>query len=168
MLFYILFFIMIIFIIHLCKPSKNNIDSISMCVILTIIGALFLLVISIAITEYHGKVVEKYSEYMYNISSLHNNTEISGSFFIGSGSIDETEYYFTFVKIGDNTYKRKKFRTDDTYIIESNSGKPRVIKKTANMKLNDYITPSWLTTITRPKYYMYVPEGTIIKDFRLK
>ena len=103
---------------------------------------------------------EVYREYeIYKIVSLERDTAITGSFFIGTGSIGERQYYFVYEEKQPNQYALRKIpafilcgnhRGSAATLIESEET-PRVIKYKINR--NHYY------------YKIYVPFGTVIKEF---
>jgi hypothetical protein len=114
-------------------------------------------------------------EKTFDIISIKIDSNISGSFFLGSGYIDEEEYYFTFIKDGDN-YIRYKTRTDYSMIKEENI-KPKLIYQVYSSRAMD---PSWGTSTLRrygytggcrfggyPRWIYIVPVGTIIQKYEI-
>jgi len=102
----------------------------------------------------------------YEIVSLNTKSRVSGSFILGCGSFSQDEYYFTFIKIEDNIYKRKRYSTKETRIHETNTHKPKVIKKIYKEISSSWFFPIWLSP-TDTKYTLKVPKGTIIKEFSI-
>lgn len=99
------------------------------------------------------------------IISLSNSQSISGSFFLGSGVIDSTEYYFTFKKDSDGSFSRWKTPTYNAKLYLTNNKKPQI-----TWDRICYRAPTWLTYITcnqyrNSSYDIYVPENTIIQKF---
>jgi len=88
----------------------------------------------------------------FNIVSIERQNEISGSFFLGCGSVGSETYYYTYTVIGENKYKLLKFRSAQTTIIETN-GLPKVKYRLVGKFHCDVI--------------LYVPFNTIIKSFKV-
>ena len=97
---------------------------------------------------------------VYKIISLERQSSIEGSFFIGIGSISDRQYYFAYEERQANEYVLRRIPAfincgnhpgPATTIIESEEP-PHVIKF-------DNLVAS------HPGYKIYVPFGTVIKEF---
>lgn len=113
--------------------------------------------------EDHIKTKEAHYYYM---KSLGNNTSISGDFFLGSGSIEEKEYYFFYV----NTVKgmrKMKLPIDKTYIIETDDRRPEAVEIQEWVDDKDLFFKD-LIGYTTDHYKLYVPKGTVIRDFKVR
>lgn len=101
-----------------------------------------------------------------SISSLKPNNNTEGSFFLGSGSIKDVEYYLFFQKLKNSRYIRGRVPAEGTIIEENNNENPRLEWTRHTGKTNKFITMEY---IHKDKdYILYVPEGTIIKQFKLE
>ena len=89
----------------------------------------------------------------YELVSLYNDSEIKGSFFLGSGWIGEEEYIFSFIKTSLGI-KRHKVWIGYCYIIEDENNNPHIIKDSRP-------TGSY-------RWYYHVPKETIIRKMELK
>ena len=101
-------------------------------------------------------LVDNFSTYdycMHNIVSIKRESQAEGSFFLGSGTVEEETYYFYYYEVKPNVYKLGKKPTSRTYIIQDDSVIPCVYKHKEQAK--DYY------------YDIYVPVGTIITTFSL-
>lgn len=96
---------------------------------------------------------EEYSEKQYDIYTLNSGTVIDGSFVLGSGTIDTHIAYFYYA-MTENGYKKEMLVADgyDIFIVEDNSKTPSVYKVKDKWEIDYY-------------YVIYVPEGTIIKEY---
>jgi hypothetical protein len=94
------------------------------------------------------------------IISLKTSNEISGSFFLGCGSIEGETYYFYYKKIKDNIYKLEKSEALETIIIEDGN---TYIEYT--MPYRECSGETWETQ--RKNIKIHVPKETIIKEFKL-
>jgi hypothetical protein len=98
------------------------------------------------------------------IVALKDNNELSGSFFLGSGCVDEnTRYYYM-----ENTERGKRMRdisAENAYLNESNSETPRIETYQSEWK-----NKAW-NLIAFPSeggyYKIYIPENSIITDFEV-
>lgn len=100
--------------------------------------------------------IEKH--YIYPIS-LERDSETSGRFILGSGRIETTQYYFFYYE-SIYGYKLSKIPVDNTYLIETNK-RPQIVNVVDRyngglIKLEDGRSKRTI---------IYVPEGTIIKQF---
>ena len=112
-----------------------------------------------------------YSNY---IVSIRNNDEISGSFFLGCGSINSTEYYVYFKQYKDGGIKRGMMRTNLVTLYEKDikDETPRTEWVTVTKRAH------WLVRFGFDKvdiierregdYRIIVPKGTIIEKFEIK
>ncbi len=105
--------------------------------------------------------------YSESIISLGNSSQISGSFFIGSGSIRQQEYYFTFIKDSDGAFLRKQIPVLDSRIFMTNDQKPHIFWQKIKYK-----TPFWFSIIDcvpskDTKIDIFVPENTIVQKFEV-
>jgi len=89
----------------------------------------------------------------YNIYSIGRETSIEGSFFLGSGSLDSVSYFIAWKQYGEG-FKLIKANQDNSVIYEDNSVKPHII-----YKINAFSGVTY--------YDIYVPTGTILKEFKL-
>ena len=104
----------------------------------------------------------------YKLISLHNEKNIEGSFFLGCGSIGETEYYFGFVETNDDSLRLKRLQIPCSYtdIIEDNTKIPHLIIRYSSL----YTHPK-IGELCKEGLYdftLIVPDGTIIRNFKLK
>ena len=104
-------------------------------------------------------------KHWHYIESLGNDKYLNGSFFIGSGSIDETDYYFFFIET-KHGHKRIKLKVDYTYIIETDAKNPEWVKVYTHYGDEDSFWKVWSHDFEHNK--LYVPSGTIIRDFKVR
>ena len=71
-----------------------------------------------------GMLEDEYYEIQYeNIYSMRGiSNDIEGSFFLGTGSVDEETYYLTLVEVDHNSYKLEKYNVRVTLIAEVDDG----------------------------------------------
>ena len=101
----------------------------------------------------------KYKSFKDEIISLKTSNEISGSFFLGCGSIKGETYYFYYNKIKDNIYKLEKSDALETIIIEDGN---TYIEYTMS-----YRECTGEKLGQKENIKIHVPKGTIIKEFKL-
>lgn len=100
------------------------------------------------------------------IVSLHTDSAASGSFFLGTGSVDSDIYYYYMAET-DTGYQMGKVRASRVYVRESNEVPPHlsVMKCTGFVNWYDYILNVPGHTV---KIVLYVPENTIYQHFEIK
>lgn len=103
----------------------------------------------------------QYKEYSHNIVSLNRSKELNGSFFLGSGTIRNSQYYFMYkvTKTGEgNFYKLLKSPASKTVIRETNNYPPGVVFT----YIDDYMCgDNHLSKVT-----ITIPTGSIIQEFK--
>ena len=100
------------------------------------------------------------------IVSLHNNTEVNGSFFLGSGQVREQEYYFTFAKNQYGAYYRYRVPVNSSLIIESEELESPHIKVMIGQIPDNF--KWWVFSFDKINYHIHVPVGTVIQQFSVK
>ena len=135
----------------------DSFEAYMICIIVVIVALLGLSIIEL---EFWHDDVELFVD-----SPLHNlqdESQIHGSFSLGSGYIDE-EPCFVFYEMEDNGYVLRSVPADKSKIIEDENDKPFIRR---------YETYSE-GRLTRSKMYhdwrfeFHVPQGTIIKEWYL-
>jgi hypothetical protein len=104
------------------------------------------------ISDPEYKSITQHHLYIYSLKNI-NNTE--GGFFLGSGAIEQVEYYYFFYK-GKNGYVRGKLEVNRVSIQETTSRRPEIVEIERVYKNDGF----WDI-----HYIMYVPKHTIIKEF---
>ena len=138
-------------------------------------GTLFLGVLSALVSGFGigfsslvGLVVSKHwtGPETAQLVSLRDSEGISGHFFLGTGSIGTTQYYFFYKEMGQGYQPGKVAIADNVMIFE---------EKRQNGKLKAYtyefVNPSfrWVAMDWRSKRYEFViPEGSLKKNFVLQ
>jgi hypothetical protein len=99
-----------------------------------------------------------------NITSIKNSNEVGGSFTLGCGTIEQTEYYYYYYKSVDG-YVRGKKPVNQTFIVEDGSVKPHIEVKMTHFEsksgLFNYIDEEM------EKYKIVVPKGTVVNKFEV-
>lgn len=167
-LFIITFIVSLIFIFRYEKKKSDfDWENIIISFLLTIFSSLIItFVFGATIIGIYSLNVDKHEEenhYLY-ISSINRNSEISGSFFLGTGSVDEKNYYYFYYK-SRYGYKLDKITVKNSYIVETKHKKPEIVKVVDTYNQDVFIK---LLDSNVKRYLIYVPENTIIKDFKLR
>ena len=124
-------------------------------------------VCSIAVLVLASAIVSSVAEIEYNVVSdtkiiaLKDNQNISGSFYIMGGYVDEDLYYYyaTETEFG---YKTEKIKADNTY-IKYTDGEAHIEKYNAEFA-NDAME-FWGGCTCDDRYIIYCPEGTVTNEF---
>lgn len=115
-----------------------------------VLGFLGLISSPIAIASYVS-LEQVYTKCVANIVSLERDGVVSGRFCLGSGTIEDKQYYFYYTEIKSNTYKLGKIECDDSYIVETDQYEPSIYE---------------IKEKGKPKYYnVYVPFGTMVVSY---
>lgn len=126
------------------------------------VGMIMVLILSATIPESKLNIVEEHYLYIYNIE---DNSNTTGNFCLGSGTIKEEMVYSFYVRTKYG-YEPQTIPSNQCAIQETNKS-PEIIErkyKFKNKKLNDwFIEPE----LTKPKFIILVPKGTIIRKFNL-
>ena len=94
------------------------------------------------------------------IVSVKSGTETSGSLFLGSGNFGGTQYFYVYLQDG-NGYRLYKFTASNTTVYEVDYlVKPYLERHYKTTRLGDLCPQT-------DHYNLYVPKGTIIREFKL-
>jgi hypothetical protein len=116
------------------------------------------------------KVVEK--PYLkYSLVSLDANEDVNGSyaqsFFVGSGYIGEDLYYHFFYNTSKGI-KYEKRRAERVYIIETDTIVPSYIEYGYFFLEKDSLEIGYYPEMrSRSRDVLYIPEGTIKRDYKV-
>ena len=151
----------ITFIILLRKVCKEVIDW-----VFNIIGNMFFSIFLMFCTlSLDVKEQSSNFEHYCNIQSLKNSNDIQGSFVLGTGSVDQVEYYYYYYKDINGYFRRGKKQVENT-VIEEREGTPHIERK--------YIKRVSITGIVKSyrdkpseEYKIVVPKGTVINKFEV-
>ena len=108
----------------------------------------------------------------HTMVNIADNTEIHGTFFLFSGSIDEEPVYAWYEKTGPNTYKRRSVSSDNAEVhYLTNDEAPYY--EINRFKYEEGFLKTWYFNLSSGKPYtgedydFYVPKGTITNDYKL-
>lgn len=100
----------------------------------------------------------------YQIECLQDNNNVSGSFFIGCGSVNSRMKYTYYYDCGDSTYVLEQIDVDRATIKYTND-KPHIDK------IKMVQTDNWINLFSNhcslSKYIIYVPKGSIMNNYNL-
>ena len=153
-------FLLSIFIYNLIKyinASKDRWDyddedaSIGMT-ISSIFGVVVLVLTIIGICHYPEYQTPS-KTHIVDIMSISRGSSVEGHFSLGSGTIEETSYYFYYYET-DKGIKLGKVEADDTYIVETDEFIPSIYEVKEANTFSTYNT-------------LYVPFGTVMTVYSL-
>jgi len=118
-----------------------------------------------------GTVMQK-DTYSIPIISIKNKDNSSGSFFLGCGSINSTEYYVYFKQYEDGGIKRGKLRVDICSLYERKKETSRIEWTDETKRVHWIVRFGFDKTDIQVKrvgdFKIIVPEGTIIEKFEIE
>lgn len=101
----------------------------------------------------------------FEIATLQDNSQVKGSFFLGSGTINGTMKYVFYYKSGDSYIMHMVSYSSAEIII---TDKKPYLKQISYEKTSAFINLFALDLeIPQTEFYFYVPEGTIANDYSL-
>lgn len=110
-----------------------------------------------------------HKEHYCNIVSLKSISQISGRFTLGTGYIQQKRYFRAFKKVSENSYETVSVPTEDSTLTESDKKDPHIVKYHYRRLGNFWIAPQWVTDLVMShvhRYCLYIPKGTIIREFK--
>ena len=116
-----------------------------------------------------SEIISCFAEVNYNVASdtkiiaLKDNQNISGSFYIMGGYVDEDLYYY-YAAETEFGYKTEKLRADNAY-IKYTDGEAHIEMHRAEF-VNDYVNFFAFPT-QNDRYVIYCPEGTVTNEFNV-
>lgn len=120
----------------------------------------------VAICSFIGLFPEQYAEVrtVEKLVAFQDNSNISGDFFLGIGSIDGAPAYHYIYKLENGGYKEKSIKTSDITVFQDNS-EPRIIMYESKFK-NDI----WLWFAIPVGTFgaeIHAPQNSIINEYRV-
>ncbi len=150
--------------IYFAKSFKENDDE-DLLFLSWIFG---LITLAILIGIMAGSFYDDTAKKEFSIVSLRAEGKVSGSFFLGTGTIKEDTYYFVYKETSRGlTLEEIRVKTDrgsKVYIVEDDDISPRYVDETVcNEKPN---LLNWFQDCKHTRK-LIVPEGTVVREFRL-
>lgn len=101
----------------------------------------------------------------HDLQSIGAASGISGSFFLGIGTVDSTTEYHYFVKTADGGFQEKSIETDYATVYETD--------ETPHLDITwDDPSNQWLgifaAHMSDEHYNFYVPRGSVVQNYTLK
>jgi hypothetical protein len=146
------------------KSAKDDGIPISLLISIGFFASLLLTVGIFLSVRWIDSNETKYYSRRGNITSIKNSNEVGGSFTLGCGTIEQTEYYYYYYKSVDG-YVRGKKPVNDTFIVEDSSDRPHV-----EIQVRHFESKSGLFHFQdeeNGKYKIVVPKGTVVNKFEV-
>lgn len=108
-------------------------------------------------------------EASWNIRSVKFDSRVTGSFVIGTGSIDSVDYYYIFTHMGNGQWKKQRVKSIDT-VIEETVDQPQLLQYRRTKHCNWYWKyflgiENFMSIDTI--YVLKVPKGSITEEYKL-
>ena len=131
------------------------------------ICSLFLSFIAMAVLfSIDTKETETYYKYYCTIHSLKNSNDVSGSFVLGSGSIEQVEYYYYYYKDVNGYFKRGSKEVNKTVIEEREGVIPHIESLYTKYESRTGFVKNYYDRSSE-QYKIVVPKGTVINKFEI-
>jgi len=145
------------------NKDMNSIGlSIALGILISMIIVLLLSIIPITVAN-SLETVKADETSSKEIYALKDDGNLSGSFFLGCGQINNDMYYVYLVSDNDG-YKIEQIYCDDVTIVETNK-QPRIIEYKKKYK-NESIK-LWIPEPLTSKIVIEIPKGSIKYDFKV-
>lgn len=160
------FIVFIAVTIYLIYENYDDLDEIISSSALTLVVSMLC---SFGAFLFASGIISCSAEVNYNVASdtkiiaLKDNQNISGSFYIMGGYVDEDLYYY-YAAETEFGYKTEKLRADNTY-IKYTDGEAHIEMHRAEF-VNDYVNFFAFPT-QNDRYVIYCPEGTVTNEFNV-
>lgn len=100
------------------------------------------------------------------LAAIQDGSQTTGSFFLGSGRIEEGTYYFFYAKAGEHSYVMDKRSTSNAVIVEDDPAQP-YLREYAIRFLDDRSYYFGLPLHPPPPVEFHIPKGSILQNYRL-
>lgn len=137
----------------------------------SVVSSFVSIILIVGISLAYSKFVNIDYNYKYQyteIVNLQDNSSVNGSFFLGSGSINEESYYVYYYKTDDGFYKLGKTKTDNAKIKITNET-PRKVKKIKCITPGNLFEKYFIilpTSLTHSVHFE-IPPGSIKENYNL-
>lgn len=128
--------------------DRNNING---CWLRVIIWAVLGGIICVAAFDLRN-IYLKFNDEKVELYSIETTAEISGSFTLGRGTINNTDYYWCYRELEDGGKQRYKFEVDKTTVYENLQSGDRPYVEVITDGFNQLV-----------EYRLYVPKNTIMQ-----
>lgn len=126
-----------------------------MSALASLIVIMFIMLIGVTTVGEDYKLIDD-----QNLKAISVSSNINGSFFLGSGSVDEESVYYYYAA-QDGGFVLQNVPTDDALVIEDSSN-PRIESYTSVSK-----NSLWYFGQGDRSYKIYIPAGSITNQFNM-
>lgn len=127
----------------------------------------FLIADILGLTNLSKKEIEWRQIETTNIASLADGTKVEGHFTLGSGTIEGKPCYVYYVGNNINGYQIDRLLAQGVIIKEENNCIPRIVVSGYKRTKPFYKSFYSITALTIRETTIYVPKGTIIRNYVL-
>lgn len=133
-------------------------------ILITMVGFVVSLVVTdTQITNASPNQLDVVDEHVTKLRALETGDDVQGSFFLGSGYIDEEPVYTYIEETEDGGFKLSDIDTDSVTVYETNDRKPSIVEQFVRMK-----DTTWAPHTQRTGVKIYVPVGSVEEpEFRI-
>lgn len=131
----------------------------------TLVFSLVILVFCVGFSQFVKYEFKEYSR--WKLVAMSSTSHVSGSFFLGSGTIGEKEKYIFFVKFNDGSIKKRLSGIHNAYIFEDSkpeNAKLIIYKKHSIGNLAKWLFPMEAGMIMKE---FHIPPGSITQIYKL-
>lgn len=126
------------------------------------------IIVGIGIMIYSNFVDYEHVEehHLYPVS-INREKDVYGSFVLGSGTVETTNYYYFYY---ESVYglKLSKVESMNTYIVETDDRRPEIVHVVKKYDDEAYIKLNNGCVCDPIRIIIYVPKGSIIRDYKLR
>lgn len=169
-----LFYLLIVIAIYWCYTIYDIADNFVEFLIWSAVAFLLCIFCGSMLLCGLGNLLTKHEldreDFHANIYSLKENSELHGSFYLGSGYIDSNSYFYTFTKNERGGYSRWKTREDSAIIYQDvkENEQPFVSWQKINYKSPNWLFPFNVFDCEITRYDIHVPANTIIEKYKVE
>ncbi len=157
----------IIFLVKLSRDGNHSLgDKLFSCLMVAIFASMFSMFVSLGGMAACDKEWKQVGQ--AELVSISSGSQVSGSFFIGCGTIDEKGVYYFFKKTDDGGFVKDYVPSDGSVIYEEDrtDGRMEVYKKRLTNDIARFLFQ--MDGHMNIKNKIYVPKGSIVKQFELE
>lgn len=115
-----------------------------------------------------GSTTQKTGTEVYNLTALETGNQVSGRFFLGSGTVNDNQVFSYLYQDEDGGFRLDSAYASNSVVYEDDSEKPR-------LEVDNYETvPNpWLSPIlpiggeSTGENKFYVPEGSVLSNYQV-
>ena len=129
--------------------------------LLVIMGSAILLIVLLIISTIWGAMGFTHDRVEIEpIIALSNASSVSGSFFLGCGSIEGELVYTYMVRSTNGHMQMKQISASGTYIVENTNANPRIERTVTKSNM-------WPNANVGHQTVIYIPEGSVYQGYNV-